>query len=311
MIHFGAADLRKSLAPDSLIERIIDTMRHTPTAPVRQRLEDDAGREFLAMPAILGDYAGIKSLTVVPENRDTPRPVISGLFTLLSLSTGQPLATMDAVELTAQRTGAISATAARLLAREDASNLLVLGSGHLAPYMAGAHARIRPIRLLRIWARDPDKARDTARRAEQLILGDIKIEVTSDLEQAVRSADIVSSATRATTPLIKGEWLRAGAHVDLVGGYRPNMREIDDFGMRRATVFVDDREAALCEAGDLTDPIERGALSPDVIIGDLASLCAGKAGRASDHEITLFKAVGTAIADLITAIEAWEHPRTS
>lgn len=307
MIHLDGAELRHRLSPDAVIARIVATMRHAPTAPVRQRLSDKAGREFVSMPAILGDYAGIKSLTVVPDNRDTGRPVISGLFTLFSLNTGEPLATMDAAELTAQRTAAISATAAQLLARDGAERLLVLGSGHLAPYMAAAHARIRPIRSVQIWARDSDKAGKTADRVRQLLSADVEISVATDLEQAVRSADIVSAATRTATPIIKGEWLRAGAHVDLVGSYRPDMREIDDFGIRRATLFVDDREAALSEAGDLTDPIERGALSPDAVVGDLASLCAGKTGRKGDHEITLFKSVGTAVADLIAAIEAWER----
>ena len=307
MIHFDGAMLRKRLSPDPLISRIVATMQDAPKAPVRQRLWDREGREFLAMPAILGDYAGIKSLTVVPNNRDTARPVISGLFTLFSLVTGEALATMDVVELTAQRTSAISAAAARLLAREDASRLLVLGSGHLAPYMAAAHARVRPIASLQIWARDAGKARLAAQQARRHVGADVQIEFASDLERAVRSADIVSSATRATVPLIRGEWLRAGTHVDLVGGYRPDMREIDDSGVQRASVFVDDREAALCEAGDLTDPIGRGVLSPDAIVGDLASLCAGRTGRTSDDEITLFKSVGTAIADLIAAVEAWER----
>lgn len=307
MIHLDGASLRQRLEPAALVARIIDVMRDGPTAPLRERLSGGEGREFLVMPAILGDYAGIKSLTVVPGNRDTPRPVIGGIFTLFSLATGEPLATIDAAELTAQRTSAVSAAAAQLLARADAGSLLVLGSGHLAPYLVAAHSRVRPIRKLRMWARDADKARLAARKAEQLVGSGVAVEVADDLEQAVRCSDIVSSATRATTPLIEGAWLRPGTHVDLVGGYRPDMREIDDVGIRRARIFVDDREAALREAGDITDPIGRGVLTTDAVVGDLAGICAGRMSRSGDDEITVFKSVGTAVADLIAAVAAWEQ----
>jgi ornithine cyclodeaminase/alanine dehydrogenase-like protein (mu-crystallin family) len=307
MIHLDGGALRSRLATSKLVERIIGAMPSAPKAPLRLRLSDPAGREFLAMPAIFGDYAGIKSLTIIPDNRDSPRPVISGHYALFSLETGQLLATMDASELTAQRTGAISAAAAKLLARPEASRLLVIGAGHLAPFMAAAHAAVRPIKTIHIWARDPVRARVAVEVAKQLIGkgADLSIEVAADLEQAVRNSDIISSATRAGSPLIEGRWLQPGTHVDLVGGYRPDMREIDDFGLQRARVFVDDRDAVLQEAGDLMDPIARGVFAPSMIAGDLPQLCAGLAGRGSDDEITLFKAVGTATADLIAAIEAW------
>jgi ornithine cyclodeaminase len=308
MIHFDGADLQRKLEFGSLVARMADTMRLAPRAPVRQRLADMQGREFLAMPAMLGDYAGLKSLTIVPDNRGTARPVISGLFTLFSLRTGEPLATVDAAELTARRTSAISATAASYLARADARRLLVLGAGHLAPYMAAAIACVRPLGSIRIWARNPEAARTAAAKAATLLEGcDLPlVEVASDLEAAVRASDIISSATSATAPLILGGWLRPGTHVDLVGSYRPDMREIDDAGITRSSIFVDDRAAVLAEAGDLIDPIRRGIIAADDIAGDLTSLCLQETGRRSDREITLFKSVGTAIADLVAAVHAWE-----
>jgi ornithine cyclodeaminase len=308
MIHFDSAELRARLNFGPLVERIGEAMLLSPEAPVRQRLGDPQGREFLVMPAMMGDYAGIKSLAVVPANRGTMRPVISGLFTLFSLATGEGLATMDAAELTARRTSAVSATAASHLAREDAAQLLVLGAGHLAPYMAAAIAEVRPIRSIQLWARDRDAARNAATRARQLIEsgGTATIEAVTDLEGAARSADIISSATSATTPVIQGDWLRPGTHIDLVGSYRPDMREIDDDGITRARVFVDDKAAALAEAGDLIDPIRRGIIVAEDIAGNLASLCARASGRRTAEEITLFKSVGTAAVDLIAAIKAWE-----
>jgi ornithine cyclodeaminase len=309
MMHFDGAQLRAGLDMRALINRIVREMRERPATPLRQRVQDSAGREMLVMPAMLGTYAGVKSLTLVPKNRNTARPVISGLFTLFSLETGEALATMDAGELTARRTSAVSAAAAERLARADASTLTLLGAGHLAPFMAAAHALVRPVRHIKLWARDQDKARAAASKAEALFATDQPpaIEVVADLESAIRSSDIVSAATGAAVPIIRGEWLRAGTHVDLVGSYRPDMREIDDNGITRAQIFVDDRDASLREAGDLTDPIGRGVLSADAIHGDLSDLCAGTVGRSSNDAVTLFKAVGIGSADLIAAIEAWER----
>ncbi len=308
-MHFNGSELRARLELRAMIDRIVTVMRDRPSTPQRQSVIDADGRELMLMPATLGDFAGVKLLTVVPSNRGTSRPVISGLFTLFSLTSGEPLATMDAAELTARRTSAISATAAERLALPDSSTLVVLGAGHLAPFMAVAHAAVRPIRHIRVWARNIDQAHAAVGKIRQLITTRPTpvIEVALDLEGAIRSADIITATTRSTAPLIRGKWLRPGAHVDLVGGYKPNMREIDDDGVRLARIFVDDRVATIREAGDLIDPIERGVISADDIRGDLAELCAGAVGRSCGDEVTLFKAVGIGIADLIAAIQVWEQ----
>ncbi len=182
----------------------------------------------------------------------------------------------------------------------------MLGAGHLVPYLAAAHADIRPITHIEVWARN----RESAFRAVSLIRKlrpGVHVAVATNIEAAVRSADIVSAATRATAPIIHGRWLRPGTHLDLVGGYRPDMRELDDEGIGKCRIFVDVLEAVLEEAGDLIDPIARGIICRSSILGELADLAAGSSVRTSRDEITLFKSVGTAIADLATAVSAWKE----
>jgi ornithine cyclodeaminase len=209
--------------------------------------------------------------------------------------------------LTLWRTAAASALAATYLAREDASHLVLIGAGALAPYLARAHATNRPIKKVSIWNRSAPRAQGLAKE-----LGNEKfsVEVVSDAERAVRAADIVSCATLSTEPLVQGQWLKAGAHLDLVGGFRPVMREADDDAVKRARVYVDTRGGALKEAGDLVIPIARGIFRETDVQGDLFDLCRGTAkGRASGSEITLFKSVGTAIEDLAAAMLVWRKLR--
>ncbi|MBA2933550.1 ornithine cyclodeaminase family protein [Sphingomonas sp. CGMCC 1.13654] len=309
-VHLDREALVGLLAQGDLNRRVARAFVQPAAVPVRQRLDASRRRELLVMPAYSGRFAGVKILTVVPENVTIDEPVISGLFLLFDFESGAPLATMDAGELTAWRTAAVSAIAADALAKPDATRLTVLGSGHLAPYLAAAHARIRPIEHIAIWARRPDQAERVASSVRE-DLGGVPVEVCTDIERAVRSADLVSAATRATAPLIRGEWLAPGVHVDLVGGYRPDMREIDDHGITRGPIFVDSIEGALAEAGDLIDPIERGVLAREAIAGDLAALISGRAGRGSANEITIFKSVGTALADLAAAVAAWERSQSA
>lgn len=300
--HFDSATLNRLLPMPALIEQLASAFQRPANVPLRQNLKDGFGHELLVMPAVANGLAGVKLLTVVPENRETSRPVIDGIFVLLDMKQGGAVATMEASKLTARRTAAISALAARQLARSDASTLLVVGSGHLAPYMAEGHASVRPIRNISVWARNPDKA---ARCADEIRrrLPNPTVEVARNLATAVAEADIVSAVTRATEPVIKGEWLRTGVHVDLVGGYRPDMREIDDEGVSAAEIYVENVEAALAEAGDLRSPIERGIITRDAIHGFAALLAQDPATRT--HPVTLFKSVGNALADLAAAELAW------
>jgi ornithine cyclodeaminase/alanine dehydrogenase-like protein (mu-crystallin family) len=307
--HFDERRLDQILSGAPLASSLLHFFRARPVTPLRQRIGEPGDREIISMPIISHPYSGVKLLTVVPENTGTPRPVISGLFTLLDMQTGSVLATMDAGALTVWRTAGLAAAAASRLARPDARVLTLIGSGHIIPYLGAMHAATRPIEKILLWARRPDAAKEAADRVRQIVGPDsvISVEVRPDLESAVREADIVSAATRSRDPLIKGDWLSPGAHVDLVGGYRPDMREIDDAGVARASLYVDDRVAALSEAGDLMIPIDNGVIDAADVRGDFADLALCENARSTPEEITLFKSVGVAASDLAIAILAWER----
>jgi ornithine cyclodeaminase len=218
---------------------------------------------------------------------------------MLDASTGQPAAILDGAELTARRTAAASALASRYLSRDDAASLLMVGAGKLAPHLVRAHATVRPLGQVMIWARRPEEAR---RLAAELAGEGVATTPVSDLEAAVRSADIVCSATLATEPLIRGSWLHEGHHLDLVGAFRADMREADGAAVSRADVYVDTVAGALGEAGDIVQAMARGELEKSDIVGDLSGLCRGTCpARRSREAITLFKSVGTALEDLAAA----------
>ncbi len=221
----------------------------------------------------------------------------------------EPLMVMDGPGLTARRTAAASALAASYLARPDCERLLMVGTGALAKHLIEAHASVRPIVNVLVWGRDHEKAQKLAHR---LTRRNLKVAATTDLANAVRGAHIVCCATASQAPLIQGHWLPLGVHLDLVGGFRPDMREVDDDCVRRARVFVDTRAGALEEAGDIIQPLQSGALREDDIAGDLFDLARGsRAGRRYHDQITLFKSVGTAIEDLAAARLALDNVRHS
>lgn len=261
----------------------------------------EANATLLLMPAWRpGDALGVKVATVFPGNSDRGLPAVMAQYLLLDAGTGAPLAIIDGARLTVWRTAAASALAARYLARDDAETMLMVGSGALAPMLIRAHRAARPsIRRVGIWNRNPAKA---AALAAELAEAGIEAEGVPDLEAAAREADVISCATLSTEPLVKGAWLKSGAHLDLVGAFRPDMRESDDEAVRRATVFVDTRPGATKEGGDIVQPIAGGVLTPEAIAADLYDLCGGAhPGRRSAEEITLFKSVGAALEDLAAA----------
>ena len=184
----------------------------------------------------------------------------------------------------------------------------MIGAGAMAPHLIAAHASVRPIREVVIWSRDPAKAEALAAR---LAGRAYHVTAAADLDEAVASADIVSAATMSRTPLVHGRFLAPGTHVDLVGAYTPEMRESDDEAVVRARVFVDTREGAMHEAGDIVMPLRNGTLTAERIEADLFDFAAGRhSGRRTDEEITLFKSVGTALEDLAAARLAWERLKT-
>jgi alanine dehydrogenase len=207
---------------------------------------------------------------------------------------------MDGGEITARRTAAASALAADMLARPDAARLLLVGTGRVAKNAAEAFCAVRPIREIAVWGRNSAKAAELAVKAEQAT--GIPAHAVTDLEAAVHAADIISCATLSTEPLVRGEWLRLGVHLDLIGAFTPDMRETDDTALKRATLFVDTMEGAPKEAGELSIPLSQGVISRADIKADLFGLCRGDhPGRTRAEEITIFKSVGHAIEDLAAA----------
>lgn len=262
---------------------------------------DGSTGALLLMPSWVDNEAvGVKVVTYFPANASNEHPTVNAAYLLFDGATGLPSAAIDGDALTARRTAAVSALAARHLARADAKRLLIVGTGQLAPNLALAHGAERDIDQVAVWGRNLAAAESTAAGLVADGMPAVAVEV-DDLATAVADADIISCATGATAPLIHGEWLRPGAHLDLVGGFRADMREADDESVRRATIFVD-TVAGASVSGDLAQPLADGVLAEEGIAADLGDLVSARhPGRRSDEEITFFKSAGFAAADLAAA----------
>ncbi len=297
----SAAQVHAALDYRLLAGSLREAFREGCVAPLRH-VHDVTGEgdRLLLMPAWrAGEDIGVKLVTVFPRNRARGAATVSALYVLLDGATGHPRALIDGEALTLRRTAAASALASTFLSREDSATLLVVGTGALAPHMARAHCALRPITTLMIWGRRPARAQALA---AQLRDEGLPAQALADLTQGLAQADIVSCATTATEPVLRGGLLRAGTHVDLVGGFTRAMREADDDLIARAEIFVDTYAGALTEAGDLVQPLASGVLARERVRAELAELVAGtRPGRQSRDEITLFKSVGTALEDLCAA----------
>jgi ornithine cyclodeaminase len=295
----------------AMVEALAVGFREAVVTPVRHHhplgRDGEADAMLLLMPAWsdgaggLSDDAvmGVKIVTVVPGNAGRGLASVIGTYVLMSGISGAPLAILDGTRLTLWRTAAASALAADHLARKDAARMTMVGAGALAEHLIEAHTAIRPIRDVRIWNRDPARAEALAAKFAGRAF---RVTATTDLADAVTSSDVVSTATMSADPVVKGEWLAPGTHLDLVGAYTPKMRETDDTAIGKARIFVDTRAGALAEAGDIVQPIADGRIAPADVIGDLADFCRGTVkGRETDEEITLFKSVGSALEDLVAA----------
>jgi len=309
MLTIDAEGVKRLTEFGPLVEAIRAMFRKDCVMPVRHHhtieMAGEPDATLLLMPAwTTGEHIGVKLVTVFPGNAGRGLPAISGTYILFGGADGRALAMIDGGELTARRTAAASALAADYLAREDAEHLLVVATGRLAPNQVDAFRAVRPVRRVTVWGRNPEKAR---RVVDEIADAGVEVAVAKDLEAAVREADIVSCATLATEPLIRGEWLRPGTHLDLIGAFTPAMRESDDECIRRGTVFCDTCAGATVEGGDLVQPLQSGVLKIEDIAADLYDLARGThPGRRSDDEITLFKSTGAALEDLAGALLAYE-----
>lgn len=317
MLMLSASDVDDALTFPGLVETLRTAFREGAVQPVRHHhsIERPSGAAstLLLMPAwsdfnagIAGNgHIGVKIVTVSPDNNAINKPAVMGLYLLLDGTTGEPQALIDGQRLTQWRTACASALAATYLARQDASRLLIVGAGALSTFLARAHAAVRPIGQIRVWNRT---AANAEKVAAELRAQGLAAKAANDLDAELAQADIVSSATISASPLIRGALLKPGAHVDLVGGFTPAMREADDDVIRRARVFVDTRAGATKEAGDIVQPLASGVLVPENIVADLHELARGeKNGRKGADEITLFKSVGAALEDLAAGITVFRQ----
>ena len=311
----NAIQLQELLPWDQLIDAVdnifvqyvVEPVRHHHTINVPGELQ----ATLLLMPVwIEGAYLGVKQVAVFPGNSKRGQPGLNGSYLLSSAKTGEPLLELDANELTARRTAAASALASRYLSRIDSRKLLMIGSGRLARALIDAHFAVRPIETIQVWSR----TQKSAEKLVQELIAEGKSATVcqqKDIPKCVAEADIISCATMSNEAIVLGEYLQDGVHLDLVGAFRPDMRETDDLAVQKSAVFVDTRAGALAEAGDLTQAIASGAFNADDVIAEFSELCSKKhSGRSqlsnSDQQITLFKSVGAAREDLAAAILAYE-----
>jgi ornithine cyclodeaminase len=277
-------------------EGMVAPDRHHHTMPMKG--EPDA--TLLLMPAWAENIGCVKIVTATPGNTARGLPAIAGSVLVFDRQTGIHLALLDGAVLTARRTAAASALAARHLAPKDAKHLLLIGAGKVAAQLPEAFASVRPVQSVRVWDVFPEAA---VRLATSLSDAGWDAKPVIDLSEAVPQADIISAATLATEPLLLGEWLREGQHIDLIGAFTPTMREADDGVLLRSRIFVD-TEFATKEAGELKIPLDNGAIQKEDIEADLFGICAGKFIRRTTADITLFKSVGNATMDLAAALTA-------
>ena len=311
-----AGELRTVLHYRMLIERLRQAFRGDCASPPAQHYTIPTYGSHDATLTVIpawqtGRRIGVALTTVFPDNPKRELPAMSGSYLVHDGKTGVLQAVIDGYALKIHRAAATSALAASYLARPDAERFLVIGTGSLASHLIEAYAVVLPIREVLVWGRDRSKADRIAARFRR---GAFRVMATTDLEGAVAGAHVVSCATSATDPVLCGAWLMPGAHVDLVGSVTPKMREADDEVVRRSRVFVDSREECWRETGDLREPLTAGVLTPEDVAGDLFDLTRGeRSGRRYYDQITLFKSVGVAIGDLVTAelaVEMVAHNET-
>lgn len=301
-----ARDIRTRLEPGALVDALRNAFADEGRvqAPERMHLQmdEDLGSTLLVMPAWeRSRYVGVKVVGHYPHNGAAGLPSILGSYLLADASTGQPVAVLDATELTPWRTAAASALAADYLAPRHVREHLIIGAGKVAAALPACYSAVRDVGLTRVWARRPERA---AALVDQLRSQGLAAETVTDLRAGVGTADVVTAATSSTSPLILADDVRPGTHVDLIGAFSPQMVEADEALVTSASVFVDGPEAL--HAGDLAGPIGRGRFTDADVRGTLADLVTGRHGgrgrEGQETEVTLFKSVGSAIQDLVAAV---------
>ena len=304
---FSAADVARLAPYRDIVEALREGFRSEIATPVRHHHETSPVATLLLMPAWSKDWTGLKTVVVKTDNSALGFPTVQASYLLIDNATGTTVAMLDGTEITRRRTAAASALAADYLAVKNGGTMTLVGAGALGAHFVRAHASVRPVKKVFVFNRTLTKSRDLA---AQLSGDGFDAEAVTDLESAVRQSDIVSCVTTSTAAIVKGKWLKPGTHVDLAGAFKPTMRETDADVVARSSVYVDTRDGALAEAGDLLQARDEGKFDFADIKGDLFDLCRIRVpGRASADEITLFKSAGTAIEDLATAVMVYQKAR--
>lgn len=311
----GGADVRRLVDMRECIAVMRETMQGVSRGEARLPLRigafsPDGRSAYVAMPAALASprAGGAKLLSISLPGAGAPRRSHQGVVVLFDADTGAPSAIVDAHAITALRTAAASAVATDALARPDADSLAVLGTGEQARAHLEALALVRPLRRIRLWGRSAEHAAACARDATHRL--GIAVEVADTVRDAVRGAAIIATTTGATEPILFGDWVEAGAHVNLVGACSAQEREVDDALVLRSRFYVDYRPSALAQAGELLQTL--GARAGEFIVGEIGEVLAGSApGRSGDTEVTMYRSLGIAAQDLALASAAAARARAT
>lgn len=316
MLVLSRADLERVLSPLDVVEAMASAFRRYGeglcTVPPRGGTAVGQDGLLLTMPAAFEDGdergLGVKQISVYPGNRERGHPTLYATYILLDGSTGQPQALIEGTYLTGIRTGATSALAVRLLARPDARRVACFGAGVQARFQLLCLAALRPLERVVVIGRSPERAQAFADSMRETL--GIPVELGADPRHAAREAHLITCATTSATPVVFGDDLAPGTHVDAVGAFRPTDRELDGEAIRRARVVVDTYVGALEEAGDLLIPLREGIIEKAHVGAELAEIVTGRRlGRTSADEITVFKSVGFALEDLAAARLAYNRAR--
>ena len=301
---YDRENVASSLQYEILIEALRKAFSSKITAPerVQHTIKNKNGSDatLLLMPAWkIGEHIGIKIVSVFPENTTNNMNAVHANYFLMNANDGKPVAVMDGTELTLRRTACASALAADYLVNKNVDTLLMIGTGNLAPHMIKAHCVVRNYSRILIWGRNEEKAE---RLALSLNIKDKEILAKNDLKEALNVADVISCATLTQKPLIMGDWIKPGQHLDLVGAFTSDMAEADSKAIAKSKVVVDTYEGALSESGELINALKEGRIKKEHILSDLRELVLEEKNiRKDSNDITLFKSVGTALEDLAAA----------
>lgn len=301
-----AEQVHQNLSFEHLVPLLKTTFSQAFTMPQRKVFHlDEQGRSndaFALLPSWNDEVIGTKAFTYFPENK--AEQGLTSLYSKIMLfkrQTGEPLALVDGTSVTYWRTAAVSALASSLLSKKNSQNMVLFGTGNLAPFLIRAHLSVRQLSQVTIVARTEEKATQLIKSLANEY-PQVNFQVSNNTEHDVKQADIICCATGSSLPLFDGNWLSAGVHVDCLGNHNVDRRECDTTTVTKSRVYVDSLVNNLAEAGELLLPIAEGKFCKESIVGELADICTGDVlGRQNENEMTLFKSVGTAISDLVTA----------